>query len=111
MGWGITLNRQKAARWLWGLAAWVVFVLGLAAVRRDLNPTWAEIGWLIGPAVAYVAACLCGSFLLAYIKAWVIAWNSYPTAPRTGWLRLVRAPAARDCARKGQRLSAGHSGR
>ena len=62
------LNSDIAWRWLAKLVMWIVFVLGLALLRQDLHPTWAEIGWLIGPAIVFVGLCVLGSYGLAHLR-------------------------------------------
>lgn len=104
----ITVNHTKLQHWLTGLAAWVVFVLALAALRRDLSPTWAEVAWLIGPAVVYVVVCLFGSLLLTYAKLLLTGGadagrtiDPYRTLSPEAQVR-----AGRDCAQLGARSGA-----
>lgn len=97
MGWGIGVNPDITKLWLGKLAGWTVFILLLAAVRQDLHPSWAEIAWLIGAGIAFVALCMALSFAVAALK---IAWRLKGARGRTAtrWSQAGQASAALDCA-------------
>src|SRR5262245_51711269 len=91
----VVIDWDVAKRWLGKLGAWVAFVAILALVRRDLNPTWAQVFWLVWPAVALFVILAASSYGIAHIKVWLMLRGGARTAgaPESAARAPPRSPA------------------